>query len=231
MNQKKVYIEKLKSLTSVGNQILFRQSEHAKRDPIKVALLATIEQCKTWANTTDEKYAHIDEENRAKIRTECDTASEWVYSQYEKQAELPLYSDPVITSTAMEERKAQIERNCKYIMNKPKPIVKEPKKENKPESEEDSKNEGQENAKQEQADEKETPSTDGQPSEDKTVDDPFSSDGSTSSSSSSSSNESHNAEPSKEDVPATKTDQEGVTTDKENSQTTNNTNPVPMDLD
>eukprot|EP00639_Heterosigma_akashiwo_P031965 CAMPEP_0194722598 /NCGR_PEP_ID=MMETSP0296-20130528/13674_1 /TAXON_ID=39354 /ORGANISM="Heterosigma akashiwo, Strain CCMP2393" /LENGTH=841 /DNA_ID=CAMNT_0039625643 /DNA_START=102 /DNA_END=2627 /DNA_ORIENTATION=- len=127
---KAAYASKLTELQSVGGPAEKRQWEHQYRDQTVKQLTDLVEEFKAYANSVDEKYAHIEEEERKKIRDECEATAAWAYDQVEKQGALPLHADPALPISLLQEKSQALRNVCYPIITKPKPA---PKKEEKKE--------------------------------------------------------------------------------------------------
>eukprot|EP00624_Nannochloropsis_granulata_P001996 evm.model.NODE_19466_length_64249_cov_18.424255.11 len=118
---KSVYAGKLATLRSVGDPIQQRSDEASKREPARVEFCRQLEEYKTLVKSTDEKYSHITDEERNKVREEVTAAESWLYDQLAKQTELPSYADPVLTVAAIKERQNAVAHAVLPVMNRPKP--------------------------------------------------------------------------------------------------------------
>ena len=56
-----------------------------------------MELCRAFTKNYDEKYAHITEEEREKIRAAMKTAEDWMHDKMLEQGNLPKSKDPVLT--------------------------------------------------------------------------------------------------------------------------------------
>ena len=77
-----------------------------------------------FLSTQDEKYAHITDEERARVRTHVDEAIASVMSLCDESAKLADHVDPLITRADINARATQVATLCRPIMNRPKPIPK-----------------------------------------------------------------------------------------------------------
>merc|ERR1719181_2611150 len=83
------YVEKLGELQKLSQPITERKFESTARPAAVDELRKEVEDYKKWANTQEEKYAHISEADRAKVKAACKDAEGWVYDMLEKQGEPP----------------------------------------------------------------------------------------------------------------------------------------------
>ena len=129
---KSVYADKLADLKKTGGPIEQRQKEAAARPGAVSNLQRSVEHYKTWLNDsqTNEKFAHITDEERQKGHTKCDEVSSWMYEKLDKQGSLPLHADPAVTCAEIAAKTSELAAVCAPIMNKPAP---KPKKEEKKE--------------------------------------------------------------------------------------------------
>jgi heat shock protein 4 len=128
-----VYQAKLKEVSDIGNKFSKRHFEHEHRGAAVTALQDTVGQLLGVVNSPDEKYAHIDEEEREKVRKSCAEAEQWLNEMNEKQKALNLYEDPVLLIADIEIKTNDVTFACKPIVNKKKPAP-PPKQEEKPPS-------------------------------------------------------------------------------------------------
>jgi heat shock protein 4 len=133
---KSVYAEKLADLKKIGDPIERRAIEGSARASTVAQLQANLEQYQKWINESqaDERYSHISDEDREKVRAMCDSTSAWMYEMLDKQGDKPLHEDPVLTVADLKSRNQEMTKTCSPIMNKPKPAPKkeEPEKEDPP---------------------------------------------------------------------------------------------------
>ena len=137
---KSVYAEKLKGLEKFGSPIDRRLVEATGRPAAVSTLQSTVERYKQWLNAaaTDEKYAHISDEEKSNCHKKCDETSSWMYDMLDKQGGLPATADPAVTVGQINLKVHELVNFASPIMNKPKPVPKkEPKVE--PKKEEESK--------------------------------------------------------------------------------------------
>ena len=116
-------------------------------------LQKSLEQFKNWLNLTqsDEKYAHITDEERNKGHAKCDEASSWMYEMLDKQGSLSMENDPAFSVS-------QVNAMIKEVANVVNPIINKPKPKPKPKPKEESK-ESKPEEKEEKSEAPETPAT------------------------------------------------------------------------
>lgn len=131
--QKSVYAEKLAELKKLGGPIEKRQAEANGRAAALNNLKANLELYQNFVNDsqTNDAYKHITDEDREKVRDYTDKTSGWMYEMMDKQGDLGLNQDPVLTIAELHSKNTQLNTNCGPIMRKPvpKPPKVEPKKE------------------------------------------------------------------------------------------------------
>lgn len=125
---KSVYADKLAELKAIGGPIEMRSSEAQARPGALSALQASLEKYKQWVNLsqTDEKFAHITDEERTTCHGKCDEVSAWMYDMMDKQGSTPQNADPVFTAADISYKNRELNNVVAPIMKKPKPA---PKKE------------------------------------------------------------------------------------------------------
>lgn len=128
---KKVYAEKLAELKALGSPIERRQVEAQARAACVDALKVNLDKFQNWVNDSqaDESFAHISDEEREKTRLLVDSISGWMYEMLDRQGNLNLNQDPVLTVAELRAKNDELVKTCSPIMNKPKPLPKkEPEK-------------------------------------------------------------------------------------------------------
>mmetsp|Transcript_14730 Transcript_14730/g.18842 ORF Transcript_14730/g.18842 Transcript_14730/m.18842 type:complete len:878 (-) Transcript_14730:355-2988(-) len=133
------YGKRLNELKSIGDPVEKLLWEHTYRESTVKQLVSLIEEYKALANTVDEKYAHIAEEERNKVRTECENTQKWLYDTMETQNSLPLYAQPALPVSLIQEKSQALRNICFPIVTKPKPA---PKKEEKKDEEKEKEKKG-----------------------------------------------------------------------------------------
>jgi len=120
---KSVYAQKLQELKQFGDpmQSRFYQAQH-RPNAISV-LQRSIEKYKNWLNSaaSEEKYAHITDEEKLKCHSKCDEISSWMYDMLDKQGSAPLYTDPVFTIAQIQQKNKELTNVITPIMTKPAP--------------------------------------------------------------------------------------------------------------
>lgn len=123
---KSQYAARLKDLHALGSPIQARFKAHEDRPAAVSALQTKIEDLKTFANSSDECFAHVDDSERATVRDAATKAGDWLMDMLDKQGKLEQHDDPALLPADVSAKLGDLERNTKAILAKPKPI---PKKE------------------------------------------------------------------------------------------------------
>jgi heat shock protein 4 len=125
-SQKSEYKKRLDDLQTVGNAVLQRRHERQNRDSYIAALKGAIGRYQGQAQSTEEKYAHIDAEERKKVLKECQEADQWLMQMLQKQDRLQPSDPPAVTCEQIKQRQTQLESMAQPIMSKPKPAPPKP---------------------------------------------------------------------------------------------------------
>ena len=115
------YVEKLQDLEAYGKPIVWRKHEAEERPAAVKALKDKIRDYISFANSSDDKYAHITQEDRGKVRTVCDEAEAWVNDLLGKQGDVPRTADPAFKAADVATRQKALIATCKPIKATPPP--------------------------------------------------------------------------------------------------------------
>ena len=120
---KSVYAEKLAELKSLGGPIEARYNEGQGRASALSSLQSNLEKYKTWLNESqsNEKYAHITDEERNLCFGKCDEVSSWMYDLMDKQGSLPASADPILRVADIDAKNGELVKVCSPIQYKPVP--------------------------------------------------------------------------------------------------------------
>ena len=118
---KERYDAKLAELNALGDPIERRVWEHKHRDAAFAGLGALCAEYLEVANSTEDRLAHIGEDDRATLRAEANGAQAWLFDMQGAQGNQPLDRDPVVTVAQLETRTQELRKVCKPIAEKPKP--------------------------------------------------------------------------------------------------------------
>jgi len=130
--QKSDYVARLTLLKATGELFETRKYESEHRLEFVNSLKKLITQYNQWSTTTDEKYAHITEEERKKVSAECLTVDQWLASNLSKQESTPISDPPVITCEQIKQKRISLEAFSNPIINRSKPKPPEPEKKEEP---------------------------------------------------------------------------------------------------
>merc|ERR1712054_682802 len=119
--KKKVFVNKLSDLKDLTKSITQREVESNGRPNACNQLRILTESFLGLVNGSDEKYAHLTDEDRDEVRNCCNSAQQWLSDQQEKQQILPLSADPVLLVGDISKRWSEVDNKCKPIVNKKKP--------------------------------------------------------------------------------------------------------------
>eukprot|EP00216_Chloropicon_sp_CCMP2111_P006945 CAMPEP_0198235372 /NCGR_PEP_ID=MMETSP1446-20131203/1275_1 /TAXON_ID=1461542 ORGANISM="Unidentified sp, Strain CCMP2111" /NCGR_SAMPLE_ID=MMETSP1446 /ASSEMBLY_ACC=CAM_ASM_001112 /LENGTH=834 /DNA_ID=CAMNT_0043916513 /DNA_START=82 /DNA_END=2589 /DNA_ORIENTATION=- len=140
---KDVYNKKMQQLKGIGDPIEERYSESNKRGPTIQQLTRTCQHYSALATSDDKKYAHITDDDRARVLKECQNAMDWLNDKVAMQDSTPKHVPPVLMSYDITKKREVIERVCEPIMSKPAPKPK--KEEEKKEAESENKGDAKAN--------------------------------------------------------------------------------------
>ena len=110
---------KLDEVQTKGNAIERRRYEDQNRQGALDGLSKQIELCRAFTKNYDEKYAHITEEEREKIRAAMKTAEDWMHDKMLEQGNLPKSKDPVfLTCQGIQDKRSALFQVSNPIMQK-----------------------------------------------------------------------------------------------------------------
>lgn len=133
--QKSEYINKLNELKSFGDPIENRYFESENRENRITNLKKLIFKYQQWVNTKDEKYSHIDENERNKVKDFADNCDKWLMDKQKQQDKLNKWDNPALLCKEIDHQYRELLNQCNPIISKPKPAP--PKKEEKKEEKKD----------------------------------------------------------------------------------------------
>jgi heat shock protein 4 len=125
------YESRLKAVKDLAEKLNLRYREWEEVLPALEMLQLTINSLRNEAQSKEEKFAHIKEEELQKVVQQCDDAHKYLEERMEAYQSRVKTNDPVFLSSDLKMRTENLNINCKKILNTPKPIPKkeEPKKE------------------------------------------------------------------------------------------------------
>ncbi|KAF9079615.1 adenyl-nucleotide exchange factor sse1, partial [Mortierella sp. AD031] len=118
---KSVYAAKLGELHVVGKPVVERYREVEARANAARELRESINQLMSQATSSEEKYAHIPEEEKNSIVEKCSKAQTWIENKIERQSMMKKYETPAFTSAEVRKQRDDIVYFATPILNKPKP--------------------------------------------------------------------------------------------------------------
>lgn len=116
----------------MGDPVELRHKEAEKRTPAISKLQDSISAANDFVASEDEKYAHIEAEDRKKVADAVVTAQTWLDENVAAQEAKPKTEPPVFMASAVESQTAAVSKVLRDVSSKPKP---KPKEEPKPEPE------------------------------------------------------------------------------------------------
>lgn len=143
---KSVYCDKLKEVKGIGAPIEMREVETNTRQKSINSFKGSLELYKGFVQSSDEKYAHITDDEKDTCRAAISSAETWLYDMIEKQANVAQNVDPVLTVAMVGEKQKELTGKVTPVMHKPKPAPEkkeEVKEEAKEGAEEGKKEEGE----------------------------------------------------------------------------------------
>lgn len=118
---KSAYVERIDSLHALGDPIANRYKEAEERPRASSQLRETINAFLSYAQSEDERYAHIESAEKQSVIERCATAAKWLDDNLARQAERPKNVDPALTSTEILAKRDDVYYFATPIFNKPKP--------------------------------------------------------------------------------------------------------------
>lgn len=118
---KEAYASKLKDLQSLGNKFVERSREAEDRPAAIGRFNEKIGQLLQVVNSEDEKYDHIEEEEREKVRKTCKEAEKWLKDLSDKQAQLNPYQDAALRTADIDAKIQELMSSCIPVVNKRRP--------------------------------------------------------------------------------------------------------------
>jgi heat shock protein 4 len=125
---KGVYVAKLDELKKQGDPIEERYKEFSERGAVVTQLTYCVTSYRDAAMSSEEKFDHIDLADKQKVLNECVEAEAWIREKKQQQDSLPKYATPVLLSADVRKKAEAVDRFCRPIMTKPKPVPATPEK-------------------------------------------------------------------------------------------------------
>ncbi|KAF8080034.1 hypothetical protein N665_0980s0018 [Sinapis alba] len=121
---KGVYVAKLEELKKVGDPVEMRYKESQERGTVIGQLGHCVNSYREAAVSNDSKFDHIEVEEKQKVLNECVEAEAWMREKQQQQEALPKYATPAFLSADVRSKAEALDKFCRPIMTKPKPVAK-----------------------------------------------------------------------------------------------------------
>lgn len=118
---KSAYVERLDAAKKIGDKVSARYLESENRSAAATQLREALNTYYTQATSEDEKYSHIDQNEKQSVVEKVATIQKWLDDQLARQAEKPKNVDPVFTCADILKKKDDLIYFASPILNKPKP--------------------------------------------------------------------------------------------------------------
>ncbi|WWC66204.1 uncharacterized protein I206_100105 [Kwoniella pini CBS 10737] len=121
---KSAYVQRLDALKTKGDPIVLRWKESEERPKAAASCRETLNTYLNAAQSGDEKYSHISQEDLQKVIDASANTLSWLENQLVRQSEKPKNVNPIVLSSEITKRKEEVTFTCAAILNKPKPRAK-----------------------------------------------------------------------------------------------------------
>ena len=118
---KSAYVERLDAAKMIGDKIAARHMETENRSSAATQLREALNQYYSQATSDEERFAHIDQNEKQTIVEKVATIQKWLDDQLARQAERPKNTDPVLTCAEILKKKEELVYFATPILTKPKP--------------------------------------------------------------------------------------------------------------
>lgn len=118
---KSAYVERLDAAKMIGDKIAARYMETENRSSAATQLREALNQYYSQATSDEERFAHIDQNEKQTIVEKVATIQKWLDDQLARQAERPKNTDPVLTCAEILKKKEELVYFATPILTKPKP--------------------------------------------------------------------------------------------------------------
>lgn len=112
---------RLTALRALGDPIAKRAWEAEHRGPAAARLLESVERFKSIAGSAEERYDHLSQEDRDRLRSATRTAEHWLRELQDTQSAMAPVQDPVLLTADIETKIRWLDGECSPVANKPKP--------------------------------------------------------------------------------------------------------------
>ncbi|KMS94266.1 hypothetical protein BVRB_023140, partial [Beta vulgaris subsp. vulgaris] len=119
--QKSTFVEQLNKLKAVGDVAVRLQSEYEQREERIRSAASLINSYKEFAESQDEKFAHISSEKKVTVIAKCSELECWISDVTAKQDRLSKYEQPVFTVSELSAKCKELSQFVDPIMRTPKP--------------------------------------------------------------------------------------------------------------
>jgi heat shock protein 4 len=118
---KSAYVSRLDALKTLGDPIVARWRESEERPRAAARLREAISQYMNDAQSSNDKYAHIDEKDKQSVVEKAATIQKWLEDQSIRQMERAKNVDSVLTSAQIEAKRDELIYFATPIFSRPKP--------------------------------------------------------------------------------------------------------------
>jgi len=123
---------KLEELKKVGEPAEKLAWEATHRGEAATELTNLLDKWIQFADTTDERYSHIEADDRNKVKETCEAARQWLKQSLAAQESRQAYEAPTLLVKDIRAKFTEVDQACARLFNKPKP---KPKADPKPKTE------------------------------------------------------------------------------------------------
>jgi len=118
---KTAYAEKMQELKKIGDPMLSRYWESEQRPHRLATLKKLVNSYQQFADSTEEKYAHIGKEDRDAVRKAATEADEWMLNKMVQQDKIAHYEQPSMMCSEIDSKYRELLNTCQPVITKPKP--------------------------------------------------------------------------------------------------------------
>jgi len=109
-------------LLVVGGPMVSRKFELEQRPAAVEMMKKMVAHYQAFAATTEEKYAHITQEQKNVVNEKCNQVDQWLCNELIKQERLPFNVNPCLTKAIIQAKCKELDSVCKPVLNTPKPV-------------------------------------------------------------------------------------------------------------
>jgi heat shock 70kDa protein 4 len=118
---KSAFVERLTELQKVSQPVVDRFNESEARPKAIADLELTLKQIRDAAQSWDEKYAHIEPADKARIVDEVVKKESWLATQKQAQSQLKPHQPAAVRAAQIAAERTAVQTFANGILNKPKP--------------------------------------------------------------------------------------------------------------